>query len=347
MPYPTANLAEPQAAGTPTSHPLMKAAVYVRYGPPNVVAIKDVARPVPKEREILIRVHATTVCAADWRFRKADPVLIRLINGLWRPTRIRILGMEFAGTVEAVGRAVTRFRVGDEVFGGSGFQFGAHAEYVCLPQDGIIEIKPTNMTHEEAAAVLFGGMTALHFLRKANVQKGQNVLVYGASGSVGIFAVQLAKHLGAHVTGVCSTGNLDLVRSLGAETVIDYTREDFSQAGRVYDVVFDAVGKSGFSRSLRSLKRGGQYVRVGPSGGTLSILGGVLQEACIAVTGSAKVVGGVATGSIEHLRFLKELIEAGELRTVTDRCYSLDEIAEAHRHAESGHKKGHVVILLP
>lgn len=346
MPYRTADSAEPQAANTRSARALMKAAVYTRYGSPDVVAIRDVEKPVPKENEILIRIHATTVCAADWRFRKADPFLIRLMNGLWRPTRIQILGMEFAGTVEAAGDAVTRFRVGDEVFGGSGFHFGAHAEYVCVPDDGIVEIKPASMKDQDAAAVLFGATTALYFLRKAKIEKGQNVLVYGASGSVGVFAVQLAKHFGANVTGVCSTANLKLVSSLGAETVIDYTREDFSKAGPVYDIVFDAVGKSGYSRSLRSLKRGGVYVRVGPSGGTLSILGGVLREAWIAVTGSVKLVGGVAKGSIEDLRFLKGLIEAGELQTVVDRCYSLDEIAEAHRHAESGHKRGHVVILL-
>jgi NADPH:quinone reductase-like Zn-dependent oxidoreductase len=324
----------------------MKAAVYTRYGPPDVVEIKDVEKPVPKDNEVLVRIHATTVCAADWRIRKADPFIVRFMNGLWVPKKIRILGAEFAGTVESVGKAVTRFREGDQVFGSPGFKFGAHAEYVCLPEDGLLAIKPVNMTLEEAAAVLFGGFSALHFLRKAKIQAGQKVLIYGASGSVGVFAVQLAKHFGAHVTGVCSTANLDLVKSLGADEVVDYTREDFSRAGRVYDIVFDTVGKSGFSRSLKSLKRGGSYVRIGGSGGLTSILGGILRGMWISLTGAAKVIGGVARAAAGDQSFLKGLIEAGKLRTVIDRRYSLDEIAEAHRHAEAGHKKGHVVILL-
>ena len=250
----------------------MKAVVYTRYGPPDVLEIKDVAKPVPGNNEVLVRIHATTVCAADWRLRKADPFIVSVMNGLWSP-RIQILGMELAGKVESVGKAVTRFREGDQVFGATGFKFGAHAEYACLPQDGLLEIKPANMTFEEAAAVPFGAVTALHFLRKAKIQAGQKVLVYGASGSVGVFAVQLAKHFGAHVTGVCSTANLDLVKSLGADEVIDYTREDFSTAGPVYDIVFDTVGKSGFARSLKSLKRGGFYVVIAPSGGLASVVG--------------------------------------------------------------------------
>jgi NADPH:quinone reductase-like Zn-dependent oxidoreductase len=324
----------------------MKAAVYTRYGPPDVIEIKDVEKPAPKDNEVLVRIHATTVCAADWRIRKADPFIVRFMNGLWRPKKIRILGAEFAGTVESVGKAVTRFGEGDQVFGSTGFKFGAHAEYACLPEDGLLAIKPVNMTLEEAAAVLFGGVSALHFLRKAKIQAGQKVLIYGASGSVGVFAVQLAKHFGAHVTGVCSTANLDLVKSLGADEVVDYTREDFSRAGRVYDIVFDTVGKSGFSRSLKSLKRGGSYVLVGGSGRLSSILGVILRGTWISLTGAAKVISGVASAAAGDQSFLKGLIEAGKLRTVIERSYSLDEIAEAHRHAEAGHKKGHVVILL-
>jgi NADPH:quinone reductase-like Zn-dependent oxidoreductase len=202
------------------------------------------------------------------------------------------------------------------------------------------------MTQEEAAAVLFGGISALHFLRKAKIQAGQKVLIYGASGSVGTFAVQLAKHFGAHVTGVCSTANLDLVKSLGADEVVDYTREDFSRAGRVYDIVFDAVGQSGFSRSLKSLKRGGFYVRVGGSGRLSSILGGILRGMWVSIAGAAKVISGVAGGAAGDLSFLKGLIEAGKLRTVIDRRYSLNETAEAHRYVEAGHKKGNVVIVL-
>ena len=324
----------------------MKAAVFTRYGPPDVLEIKDVEKPVPRENEVLVRVHAATVCAADWRMRKADPFMVRFMNGLWRPRKFNILGAEFAGTVESMGKAVTRFRAGDEVFGSPGFKFGAHAEYICLPEDGLLAMKPVNMTFEEAAAVLFGGFSALHFLKKARIQAGQRVLIYGASGSVGVFAVQLAKHFGASVTGVCSTANLDLVKSLGADEVVDYTREDFSRAGRVYDIVFDTVGKSGFSRSLRSLKRGGPYVVVGGSGQLSSILALVLRGIWVSVTGTAKVISDVASATAGDLTLLKELIEAGKLRTVIDKRYPLAEIAEAHRHAEAGHKKGHVVVLI-
>ncbi len=324
----------------------MKAAVYSKYGPPDVLEIKDVEKPVPKDNEVLVRVHATTVCAADWRLRKADPFLVRFISGLWRPKKIPILGAEFAGTVESVGEAVTRFAHGDQVFGSNGFKFGAYAEYVCLPEDGTLAIKPVNMTLEEAAAVLFGGISALHFLRKAKIQTGQKVLIYGASGSVGTFAVQLAKHFGAHVTGVCSTANLELVKSLGADEVVDYTTEDFSRAGRIYDMVFDTVGKSGFSRSMKSLKRGGFYVLVGGSGRLSSILEVILRGMWVSMTGAAKVITGVAGGATEAQSFLKGLIEDGRLRTVIDRRYSLEQIAEAHRYVEAGHKKGHVVILL-
>jgi NADPH:quinone reductase-like Zn-dependent oxidoreductase len=324
----------------------MRAAVFTRYGAPDVVQIKEVERPVPKDHEVLVRVLATTVCAGDWRMRKADPFIARFMNGLWRPRRVQILGMEFAGTVESVGKAVTGFAVGDEVFGSPGFRFGAHAEYTCVPDDALMATKPVNMTFEEAAAVLFGGVSALHFLKKARIQAGQRVLVYGASGSVGVFAIQLAKHFGAYVVGVCSTANLDLVRSLGADEVIDYTKEDFSRAGRVYDMVFDTVGKSGFSRSLKSLKRGGRYVRVGGSGRLLAYAGEILRGMWMSATHSATLVGGVARSSAADLAFLKGLIEGGKLRTVIDRRYSLEQIAEAHRYVEAGHKKGHVVIAV-
>src|SRR5438105_1860643 len=265
----------------------MKAAVYNRYGPPDVVHVEDVATPVHKDNEVLVRIHATTICAADWRLRKADPFLVRLFNGLWRPRR-HILGAELAGTIEAVGKSVTRFRAGDDVFGSTGFKFGAHAEYICLPEDRALETKPRNMTHEEAAAVMFGATSALSFLRRAKIQAGQRVLIYGASGTVGVFAVQLAKHFGAHVTGVCSTANLALVQSLGADAVVDYTREDFSAAGRVYDIVFDTVGKSGFSRTMRSLKRGGAYVLIGG----FPLLPTAAGSLWAAITRSAKVVQG-------------------------------------------------------
>jgi len=309
---------------------MMKAAVYRR----GVVQIEDVEKPVPKDNEVLVRVHSATICAADYRLKNLP--FIGLTKG-------KTLGMELAGTVESVGQAVTRFRPGDQVFGGTGFKFGTHAEYVCALESRV-QMKPVNMTFEEAAAVIFGGFTALCFLRMAKIQAGQNVLVYGASGSVGVFAVQLAKHFGARVTGVCSTANLDMVRSLGADAVIDYTKEDFSKSGRVYDMVFDTVGKAGFSRSLKSLKRGGAFVEIAMSGGLLSIPGDIVRQMWISITGAAKVVGGVTRPAPGDLSFLKSLIEAGELRTVIDRRYSLPEIAEAFRYAEAGHKKGHVVI---
>ncbi len=322
----------------------MRAAVYTRYGPPDVLEIKDVQKPVPKDNEVLVRIHATTVCAADWRMRKADPFIIRFMNGLLSP-KIHILGTEFAGTIESVGNAVTRVAIGDEVFGSTGFKFGTHAEYACLPEDGLLAAKPANMTFDEAAAVLFGGASALHFLRKAQIAPGQNVLIYGASGSVGVFAVQLAKHFGALVTGVCSTANLHLVQSLGADRVVDYTREDFSSAGPVYDIIVDTVGKSGFSRSVQSLKRGGCYVLIGGSGRLSAIAADLLRGMWITRTGRAKVIFGVASAARADLAFFKELIEAGKLRTVIDRRYSLEQIAEAHRYTEAGHKKGHVVIV--
>ncbi len=324
----------------------MKAAVYTRYGPPDVVQVRDVEKPAARDNEVLVRVHASTVCAADWRLRKADPIFIRLMNGFWRPKKTRTLGMEFAGTVEAVGKAVTRFGGGEQVFGSTGFKFGAHAEYICVPQDGMLAMKPANMTLEEAAAVMFGGFSALYFLRKAGIQAGQRVLIYGASGSVGVFAVQLAKHFGARVTAVCSTSNLELVRSLGADELVDYTRDDFSGAGRVYDIVFDTVGKSGLRRGLRSLKRGGVYAQCGYAGLLKSIVGGTLGKMWVSMTGSAKMIGGVVRGSAEDQLFLKKLIEDAEVRTVIEKCYPLAQIAEAHRHAESGHKKGHVVVVM-
>jgi NADPH:quinone reductase-like Zn-dependent oxidoreductase len=325
----------------------MKAAVHSG----GVIQIRNVETPVPGDGEVLVRVHAATVCAADYRLaRLLRSSLGRVIIGLRK--KPVIMGMELAGTVESVGKSVTRFRAGDQVFGGTGFKFGTQAEYACAPESRLA-MKPVNMTLQEAAAVMFGGITALSFVRQADIRAGQNVLVYGASGSVGVFAVQLAKHFGARVTGVCSTANLELVKSLGADAVVDYTREDFSNAGQVYDVVVDTVGQAGFSRTLKSLKRGGPYVRVAPSGGIkwsrllLSIPGDTVRERWISMTGAAKIIGGVPRIAPEDLSLLKELIEAGEVRTVIDRRYSLDQTAEAYRYAEAGHKKGHVLIVLP
>ena len=315
----------------------MRAAVYSR----GDIQVQDVKKPVPKDNEVLVRIRASTICAADYRL-KNFPRIFGWVIGVRKG---KILGMELSGTVESVGQAVTRFRPGDQVFGGTGFKLGTHAEYACALESRL-EIKPANMTLEEAAAVMFGGLTALCFLRMAKIQAGQNVLVYGASGSVGVFAVQLAKHFGARVTGVCSTANLDLVKSLGADEVIDYTKEDFSKAGRVYDMVVETVGKAGYSRCLKCLKRGGPLVLITISGGLLSILGDIFRQQWISITGAAKIVGGVPRIAPTDLAFLKGLIEAGELRTVIDRRYSLDDIAEAFRYAEAGHKKGHVVISI-
>ena len=314
----------------------MKAAVYVGKG---AVAVKDVKRPVPADNEVLVRIHATTICAADYRVKAFPPVVGWLI-GLRKG---KILGMELSGTVESVGRGVTRFHPGEEVFGGTGFKLGTHAEYACTLESRL-EIRPANVTLEEASAVTFGGLTALAFLRQAKIRAGQNVLVYGASGSVGVFAVQLAKHFGARVTGVCSTANLDLIKSLGADEVIDYTQEDFSKAGRVYDMVVETVGKAGYSRCLKVLKRGGHLVLIAMSGGLSSIPGDIVRQQWISISGAAKIIGGLPRIASGDLAFLKGLIEAGELKTTIDRRYSLDDIAEAFRYAETGRKKGHVVI---
>lgn len=313
----------------------MRAAITTRFGPPDVVEIRDAPTPAPKAGEVLVQVYATTVCAADRRLRAADPAFIRIM-GL-----TKILGIEFAGRVAGVGAGVTKFKPGDAVFGAAGFQMGAHAEYVCVPEKGWLDLKPANMSFEEAAAVLFGGVSALHYVRGAKVSAGQRVLVYGASGSVGVFAVQLAKHFGAHVTGVCSGANVEMVHGLGADAVVDYTREDFSDAGPVYDVIIDTVGYSGLSRSLRALKRGGVFAQVALTG-----FGEMMGWWWASVTGRAKLSGGLATGKSGDAAFLKELIEAGQLRTVIDRRYRLEEIVDAHAYVDTGRKKGHVVIVV-
>lgn len=301
----------------------MKAAVYSKYGPPDVLMIKDVEKPTPKDNEILVKVHATTVTAGDVRMRSFNVprwqwLFARIFLGIIKPKR-PVLGMELAGEVVSVGKDVTLYQEGDEVYASTvTVDFGGYAQYKCFPEDEIIALKPTNMTYEEAATVPIGGPTALRFLTKGNIENGEKVLIYGASGSVGTYAVQLAKYFGAEVTGVCSTSNMDLVKSLGADKVIDYTAGDFTRRCDEYDIIFDAVGKISSSRVKNILSKDGVF---------LSVL-------------KTKT----KSERIEDINFIKELIEAGKIRTVIDRSYRLDQIVDAHRYVEKGHKKGNVVI---
>jgi NADPH:quinone reductase-like Zn-dependent oxidoreductase len=302
----------------------MKAVVYEQYGPPEVLHLTELLKPTPKDNEVLVKVYATTAHVGDTRMRSFTVpqgmwLFARLYLGVFGPRR-QVLGMELSGDVEAVGKDVTRFKPGDPVFAStSSVNFGGYAEYKCLPEDGMLAFKPSNLSYEEAAAAPTGAFTALRCLRKATIQPGQKVLIYGASGSVGTYAVQIAKHhFRAAVTGVCSSANLELVKSLGADAVIDYTREDFTERGETYDVIFDAVGKLAPAQGKRVLKPTGVYLNV--------------------------LVDSGRGEKLEELLSVKKLIEEGKLRPVIDRCYSLEQIVEAHRYVDQGHKKGHVVI---
>ena len=327
----------------------MKAIVCTEYGPPEVLQLKEIEKPTPKDNEVLIRVYATSVTTGDCNARGFVFIppglgpLARLMLGLRKPKKA-ILGADLAGEIEAVGKDVRLFKEGDQVYGIDGNGLGAYAEYKCMSEAGALAIKPANMTYEEAAAIPFGALTALFFLRdKGNIQSGQKVLINGASGSVGTAAVQIAKTFGADVTGVCSTTNLELVKSLGADKVIDYTQEDFTTSGETYDLILDSVvGKTSFSRCKNSLKQNGRYLAV--AGGLQELI----QMLWTSMIGSKKVIfgGGSACERKEYLIFLKELIEAGKLKSVIDKRYPMEQIVEAHRYVDKGHKKGNVVITV-
>ncbi len=328
----------------------MKAIVWTKYGSADGLQLREIATPIPKENEVLIKVRAATVSRADTEFRGLKvPLLfsipLRLYLGFIKPNRITILGTEFAGEIAAAGKDVTRFRPGDQVFGYTGLHMGTYAEYLCLPEKPaglacVLAEKPVNMTYEEAAAMPFGGLEALHFLRKANIQGGQKVLIVGAGGSIGTSAVQLAKQYGAEVAAVDSTGKLETLRSIGADHVIDYTREDFTKNGQTYDVIFDTIGKSPFSGSLRSLKENGAYLNANPG-----LLGGIRMR-WASKRSSKRIIPWTAGYSTQNMLALKELIEAGAIKAVIDRRYPLEQVAEAHRYVDTGQKRGNVVITV-
>lgn len=327
----------------------MKAIVWTKYGSPNVLQLREVEKPTPKDNEVLIRIVATTLTAGDCELRSLKfPILLKILMRLWRgltkPKENTIPGTELAGEIESVGANVKKFNKGDQVFGAAGMGFGANAEYICLPEEpeemeGGVIIKPNNMTYEEAASIPFGGRDALHFLRKGNLQPGQKILINGAGGSIGTFAVQIAKHIGAEVTAVDSTEKLEMLRSIGADQVIDYTLEDFAKSGETYDVIFDVVGVISFSDSDSVLKKNGTYLLANPAS---QMVRGLWSR----MTSSKKAIVETASGTIEDLIFLREIIEAGKIRAVIDRCYPLDQIVEAHRYVETGKKKGNVVVTV-
>lgn len=320
----------------------MKAFIYEEYGSPEVLHLREIAKPTPKSNEVLIRIHATTVTSGDWRVRSLEVpfgfgLISRLVFGIIKP-RNPILGSELSGVIEAVGKDVTKFKIGDHVFAFDGFGMGCHAEFKCLHQDGAMALKPVNLTWDEAAALSFGGTTALSFLRRGKLQLGEKVLINGASGSVGTAAVQLAKYFGAHVTGVCSTANQELVKSLGADHVVDYTKEDFTEASERYDIIIDTVGTAPFSRSKNLLKKGGRLLMV------IADLPDMFQIPWVLMTSNRKIIAGPAAERAEDLQFLADISKEGAFKPVIDRRYPFDLIPSAHRYIDTGRKKGNVVI---
>ena len=328
----------------------MKAVVWTKYGSPDGLRLQEVEKPTPKDNEILVKIQATTVTAGDCEMRRLQlPLMLslpmRLYAGFLKPKRIPVLGQELAGEVEAVGQDVTSFKKGDQVFGTTGFGFGAYAEYICLPEkpndtQGTVAAKPTNLSYEEATAVPTAGFEALHFLRKANIQPGQKVLIIGAGGSIGTFAVQLAQHFGAEVTGVDSTEKLDMLRAIGANHVIDYTKEDYTNSDEAYDLIIDVVGRRGVVRRLKLLKPDGCYFLA------YAGLSHILLGLWTSLISNKKLKIEAAGQKKEDLLFLKELIEAGKLKPIIDRRYPLEQTAEAHRFAETGQKQGNIVIIV-
>ncbi|MFW9871401.1 MAG: NAD(P)-dependent alcohol dehydrogenase [Candidatus Thorarchaeota archaeon] len=325
----------------------MKAVVFEKYGPPEVLQLKEIEKPTPKANEVLIKIHATSVTAADWRMRKPDPFLARMVNGLFSPKKFNVLGIELAGVVEEIGEKVTKYKPGDEIFGSTGFGFGAYAEYVCISEDadssddGSITHKPTNLSFEESAVIPVGTDTALFFLRtQGNIQSGQKVLIYGASSSVGSYGVQLAKYFGAEVTAVCSASNHKWVKDLGADRLIDYRTEDFTQNELTYDAIFDAVGKLSLRSSMKVLKDGGIFLDA------VHMMRRSVQAKFAPKKGNKRILGGTATGHLDNLVLFRELIETGHLKPVIDRTYPLDKIVEATKYVETGRKKGNVAITV-
>jgi NADPH:quinone reductase-like Zn-dependent oxidoreductase len=321
----------------------MKAIIWTKYGPPEVLKLQELEKSKPKDNEILLRIHATSVTMGDCEMRalRLSPALaffMRIYNGIKKPKRITILGQDVAGVVEAIGKSVRIFNVGDEIFGSTGFKMGAYAEYTCLPEDAELAKKPVNMTFEEAAAVPLGGLNSIYFLKKAKIKKGQKVLINGAGGSIGTYAIQIAKSSGATVTGVDTTEKLDILRSIGADYVIDYTQEDFTKKGETYDVIFDLVRKSSFSGCVRVLNKNGIYLQVNH---------GMFRRIRVSLSSmrsSKKILSGTVMEGTEYLKDLKKLIEIGQIKSVIDREYLLEQIIDAHEYVETGQKKGNVVI---